>query len=78
MGEQQTAQTAENLCLTPSWAPTTSLSNTPGLRHQHSTAGLLITILASGLEIVGVGDALLIAANESHKCEAKGAGDVVF
>lgn len=78
MGEQRSGQTADNLCLTTSWAPKTLLSNTPGLRHYYSTAGLLITILSSGLEIVGLGDAVLIAANESDKSNVKGAGDVVF
>lgn len=43
LGESQTRRTAENLCLTPSWTPTTQPIQ--GWRRYHSTAGLLITIL---------------------------------
>lgn len=49
-----------------------------GLRDNHHTAGPLITILSSGFQTVGLRDALLIVANESHKCGVKGAGDDVF
>lgn len=43
LGVLQTRRTAENLCVTPSWAPTTQPIQ--AWRRYHSTAGLLITIL---------------------------------
>lgn len=48
----------------------------PGLMRYYSAAGPLITILSSGLQRVGLGDALVI--NESHKREVKEAGDAAL
>lgn len=44
----------------------------------YSATGPLITILSSGLQRMGLGDALVIAANESHKRKVKEAEDAVL
>lgn len=50
----------------------------PGLMRYYSATGPLITILSSGLQRMGLGDALVIAANESHKRKVKEAEDAVL